>query len=82
VSDVVQVENSALAIYVECHEDLIMTKVKQHLYKKENNSTTKAIVVDRHIAQWHSKALHGQWPGLLLKRSVHAVFCLAYKGIS
>jgi len=60
VSDVVQVENSALASYVECHEDLIMTKVKQHLCKKENNSTTKAIVMDRHITQWHSKVLHGQ----------------------
>ena len=28
VSDVVQVEMSTLATYVECHEDLIMTKVK------------------------------------------------------
>ena len=30
VSDVVPVEKSALATYVECHEDLIITKVKQH----------------------------------------------------
>ena len=62
VSDVVQVEMSALATYVECQEDLIMTKVKQHLFIEENICTTKAVVVDKHIAQWH---LHGQWPGLL-----------------
>ena len=73
VSDVVQVEKSALATYVECHEDLIMTKVKQHLFKEENISTTKAVVVDKHIAQWHSKALHGQWPGLLLEREVFSL---------
>jgi len=60
VSDVVQVEKSALATYVECHEDLIMTKVRQHLFKEENIYTTKAVVVDKHIAQWYSKALHGQ----------------------
>ena len=31
MSDVVQVEMSALAIYVECQEDLIMTKVVHFL---------------------------------------------------
>ena len=50
----------------------IMTKVKQHLFKEENIPTTKAVVVDKHIAQWHSKALHGQWPGLLLKRNIQS----------
>ena len=28
--------------------------------------------MDKHTAQWHSKALHGQWPGLLLDRRVQS----------
>ena len=72
VSDVVQVEMSALATYVGGHEDLIMTKVKQHLFMEQEKCTTKTVVVDRHIAQWLSKALHGHWPGLLLERSTQS----------
>ena len=72
VSDVEQVEMSALTSYVSCHEDLIMRKVKERLYIGQDTCTTKAVVVDQHIEQWHSKALHGQWPKLLLERSVQS----------
>jgi len=72
VSDVVQVEMSALATYVGCHADVIMTKVKRHLFMEQDNCITKAVVVDNRIAQWRSKALPGHWPKLLLERSVQS----------
>ena len=39
---------------------------------EQDNCTAKDVVVDKHIAQWHSKALHGQWPKVLLERSVQS----------
>ena len=42
---------SALATYVGGHEDLIMMKVKQHLFVEQDKCTTKTVVVDKHIVQ-------------------------------
>ena len=64
IFDVVHVEKSALAVYVNHHEDPIMTKVKEYLMGQDT-SITKPSVVAQHIEQWHNKALHGQWPKLL-----------------
>ena len=75
VSNVVQVEMSALATYVGGHEDLIMTKVKQYLFMEQGKCTTKTVVMNEHIAQWHAKALHGQWPRLLIERSTQSQSC-------
>ena len=48
-----------------------MTKVKEYLIGQDT-FTTKPVVVAQHIEQWHNKALHGQWPKLLLDRNINS----------
>ena len=50
-----------------------MKKFKQYLMSQDSWITiTKSNVVAQHVDQWRSKPLHGQWPNLMLERSVNS----------
>ena len=66
-------EKSALFRYATRSEELIMKKFKQYLMSQDSWITiTKSNVVAQHVDQWRSKPLHGQWPNLMLERSVNS----------
>jgi len=73
ISDIVRMEKSALLRYATRSEELITKKVKQYLMSQDSWITvTKSDVVTQHVDQWWSKPLHGQWPNLMLERSVNS----------
>jgi len=63
VADVVQMEKYSLSVYVSESKDLIMEKVKDHLFCNASfEVVNKSTVLSKHVEQWSNKALHGQWP--------------------